>query len=69
MSDWFKRYRIDWIFEIVWIFGYINREHIMKKFGVSMQQASMDIRDAMSAYPNRIEYNKTTKRYEQKRGH
>lgn len=64
MSDWFKRTRIDWIFEMVEIYGFINREHIQTKFGVSTPQASMDLRDAMTARPGVIVYNPNAKRYE-----
>lgn len=62
MSDWFKRHRVEWIAEMVEIYGFINREHIMKKFGVSEPQASVDLREARSQ--QLVEYNVTTKRYE-----
>lgn len=66
MSDcnWFVRHRQDWIAEIVSIFGFINREHIEKKFGISTPQASIDLRLYQEEHPGAIEYNKTTKRYE-----
>lgn len=64
MSDWFKNHRIDWIAEMIRIYGFINREHIEKKFSVSTPQASMDLRDAMKQHPNVIRYNPSTKRYE-----
>lgn len=64
MSDWFKRTRIEWIAEMVEIYGFINREHIQAKFGVSTPQASIDLREAMTARPGLIAYNTSTKRYE-----
>lgn len=64
MSDWFKNARLMWIRESVEIFGFINREHIEKKFGVSTPQASVDIQEAMRRYPDVMVYNKSTKRYE-----
>ncbi|MER9471032.1 hypothetical protein [Mesorhizobium sp. M0520] len=64
MSDWFKRTRVAWIAEMVEIYGFINREHIQTKFGVSTPQASYDLRDAMAAYPGLIVYNTSAKRYE-----
>ncbi|TIW09542.1 MAG: hypothetical protein E5V66_22300 [Mesorhizobium sp.] len=64
MSDWFKRTRIAWIAEMVEIYGFINREHIQTKFGVSTPQASYDLRDAMAAMPGLIVYNTSSKRYE-----
>lgn len=64
MAKWFKAQRIAWISETVDIFGFINREHIERKFGVSTPQASLDLRDAMAAYPDLIVYNRSAKRYE-----
>ena len=66
MSDcnWFARHRQDWIAETVRIFGFINREHIERKFGVSTPQASMDLRQYQDENPGMIDYNRSTKRYE-----
>jgi hypothetical protein len=63
MSTWFRQTRLEWIHESVRIFGFINREHIMMKFGVSMPQASIDIRDAMKRWPDLMRYDASTKRY------
>lgn len=43
---WFTEHRLAWIKESVEIFGFINREHIQKKFGISTPQASYDLREA-----------------------
>lgn len=64
MSDWFKRHRVEWIIEMIEIYGFINREHIEKKFGVSTPQASVDLQAAMRQNPGLIRYNRNTKRYE-----
>jgi len=64
VSNWFHQTRIAWIKESVEIFGFINREHVQRKFGVSTPQASYDIRDAMKAWPDLMRYNTATKRYE-----
>lgn len=61
--NWFAKARQDWINETVRVFGYINREHIVKKFGVSTPQASMDLQEFMRANPGRIVYDKSMKRY------
>jgi hypothetical protein len=66
MSDWFQNHRQEWILEIVRIFGFINREHIEKKFNVSTPQASTDLREVMARWPELIEYNRSAKRYERK---
>jgi hypothetical protein len=64
MSNWFQNQRIAWIKESVEIFGFIQREHVQKKFGISTPQASADIGDCMAENPNLMVYNKSAKRYE-----
>lgn len=61
---WFVRYRQAWIAETVRVFGFINREHIERKFGISTPQASVDLQLFQSENPRVIHYNKSTKRYE-----
>lgn len=61
---WFSEHRLAWIKETVEIFGFINREHIQKKFGVSTPQASINLRAAQARWPDLVAYNKSTKRYE-----
>jgi hypothetical protein len=61
--NWFTDQRQRWIAETVGIFGFINREHIVRKFGVSVPQASTDLRDFQRMHPKAIEYDKTAKCY------
>ena len=61
---WFEEQRMEWIGETIRIFGFINREHIIKKFGVSMPQASNDLSTFIRNNPETILYNTTTRRYE-----
>jgi hypothetical protein len=61
---WFQRQRSEWIIETVKIFGFINREHIERKFEITSAVASTDLRDVMAAHPDLIRYNKNAKRYE-----
>ena len=60
---WFQNYRMEWIGETLRIFGFINREHIQRKFGISTPQASLDLRQFMTKNPCMISYDKSTKRY------
>jgi hypothetical protein len=67
MSDrWFFQHRQEWIAETFRVFGFINREHIERKFGMSTPQASVDLAAFQKAYPNAVFYNKSSKRYESK---
>ena len=61
---WFEKHRIKWIAETVHIFGFINRSHIVKKFGVSIPQASYDLSKFQKDNPGVIKYNTSLKRYE-----
>lgn len=60
---WAEDYRQNWIAETLRVFGYINREHIMKKFGISMPQASLDLRTFQKAHPGAVRYDLSAKRY------
>jgi len=64
MSSWFVTHRIEWIVETLRIFGFINRDHIMRKFGVSVPQASADLQATIAAHPDLMRYNVSAKRYE-----
>ena len=46
------------------IYGFINREHIRRKFEVSTPQASADIQRFIDANPGVLTYNTSAKRYE-----
>lgn len=60
---WFKAYRMEWIAETVRIFGFINREHMQRKFGLSTPQASIDLRDFQRLNPKLVVYDISSKRY------
>lgn len=60
---WFAEYRVAWIKESAEIFGTVRREHIMKKFGVSPAQASLDLREVQSRWPELLRYDLHEKIY------
>lgn len=62
--NWFKQQRLEWIKEMVEIYGFIQRDHIQKKFRVSVPQASADLRDVQNIWPALMRYNSSAKRYE-----
>jgi hypothetical protein len=61
--NWFVRQRQNWIAETLRVFGFINREHVMRKFGISQPQASMDLARYRSKHPRSVAYDLTAKRY------
>lgn len=65
MTDtWFVAYRQSWIAEMLLVYGFINREHLERKFGISTPQASTDLRLFQERNEGAMEYNTSTKRYE-----
>ena len=60
---WFERYRREWIAEMLTIYGFINREHLQKKFGISVPQASKDLQTFMKSYPYAMRYDANRKCY------
>jgi hypothetical protein len=54
---------MEWIAETLRVFGFINREHLERKFGLSTPQASIDIRNYLKANPDTAIYSVTEKRY------
>lgn len=63
---WFEDRRLEWIGEMLSIYGFINREHLERKFGISTPQASLDLKKFQEQFPDVCTYNTTTKRYERK---
>lgn len=61
--NWFAGQRQIWILETIRVFGFINREHLMKKFGISLPQSSNDLREFQLRYPNVLTYDKSQKCY------
>lgn len=60
---WFEQHRQEWIAETLRIFGFINRHHLTKKFGVSTVQASTDLQRFQKDHPNNMTYDMSAKRY------
>lgn len=61
--NWFQKQRQEWIAETLRVFGYINREHIERKFGVSTPQASTDLRAFQVLNPGVMVYDTRHKCY------
>lgn len=55
--------RLRFIEFCLYHFGEINREHIAEYFGMSLVQASLDIREYSKLAPRNVYYDKSTRRY------
>lgn len=62
--SWAHDYRMNWIAEMLRVYGFINRAHIKRMFGVSEPQASADLGAFMKERPGVMTYNSTSKRFE-----
>ena len=60
---WFEEKRMEWITETLRVFGFINRDHLMRKFGISKPQASNDLTAFQCAHPGTVSYDLSAKRY------
>ncbi len=54
---------MEWIEETLRVFGFINRQHLMRKFFISLPQASMDLNRFQEMFPGRMHYDLASKRY------
>ncbi len=63
-GSWFQETRLEWMFESIQIFGYLNREHVKRKFEISEAQSALDFREAKRRWPAYFQYNPNQKRYE-----
>ena len=68
MTDWFLDQRMAWIAESLKIFGFINRAHIIQKFGISTAQAALDMREFNRRHPGAMHYDAKRKCYVKGRG-
>lgn len=60
---WFTNYRMDWIMETLRVFGFINRNHLVRKFELSKAQASADINTFQALHPGAMAYDSSRKCY------
>jgi hypothetical protein len=61
--NWFAEQRQSWIAEMLNIYGFINREHLQRKFAVSQPQASKDLNLFVRQYPQAVTYDLSRKCY------
>lgn len=60
---WFQRQRMEWIAEMLHIYGFVQRQHLERKFGVSVPQASLDLAAFARLHPKAMKYDLSLKRY------
>lgn len=60
---YFEQLRISWIVETIKIFGFINRRHVVKKFGVTQHVVSSDFSKVQEMHPDLMKYDASQKCY------
>ena len=63
MMTWCEQQRQLWIKEMLMVYGFINREHLQRKFGISQPQASKDLQRFQRKYPSAVRYDLSRKAY------
>lgn len=61
--NWFGEHRLAWIAETLHVFGFINRRHLERKFGISTAQAAIDFAEFNKRNPTAMTYIPSEKRY------
>lgn len=63
MPTWFEDERQAWIAEMLDVYGFINRQHLQRKFRISVPQASADLQTFQRNSPGAMRYDTTRKAY------
>jgi DeoR/GlpR family transcriptional regulator of sugar metabolism len=61
--NWFTQQRQDWIALMLRVYGHINRQHLMRMFGISQAQATLDFNRFNEADPSAMTYDPIRKTY------
>ena len=61
--SWAQEYRMNWIDEMLRLYGFINRRHIMMKFRVSVPQANADLSVYKKLHAETVHYDASAKVY------
>ncbi|WP_291732280.1 hypothetical protein [Leisingera sp. F5] len=61
--NWFAERRQEWIAQMLAVYGFINRQHLMRNFGISGAQAALDFNRFNDAHPNAMTYDNRRKTY------
>lgn len=61
---WFADHRQDWIAEMLRVYGFINRQHLMRRFEISGAQAANDFNRFNEERPGVMLYDNRAKTYQ-----
>lgn len=61
--NWFANQRQDFITDMLHVYGFINRTHLMRKYNISNAQAAIDFKAYNLKHPNAMKYDKHQRAY------
>lgn len=61
--SWCAEQRQIWIADMLAVYGFLNREHLQRKFSISQPQASHDLRTFLRTHPHAVTYDQSRKCY------
>ncbi|WP_243612961.1 hypothetical protein [Shimia aestuarii] len=61
--NWFANHRQEWIAQMLRTYGFVNRQHLMRHFGISSAQAAVDFRTFNDQNPGVMIYDARRKTY------
>lgn len=61
--NWFADQRQNWIAQMLKVYGFINRQHLMRNFGISNAQAALDFKSFNNTNPGEMLYDSTQRCY------
>lgn len=61
--NYFTEHRQQWIADMMRVYGFINRVHLQRKFGISVPQASKDLVVFHQAHIHHVHYDLSKKCY------
>jgi hypothetical protein len=61
--SWFADQRQNWITQTLKVYGFINRQHLMRNFGISNAQAALNFKSFNIENPGEMAYDNIQKCY------
>jgi hypothetical protein len=61
--NWFGKIRQDWIAQMLRVYGFVNRFHLMRQFEISSAQAALDIKRFNETNAGAMTYDASRKTY------
>lgn len=68
-GSWERERRLDYIDFRMLTVGHVRRTDLVRTFGISLPQASIDLNGFLICYPDSFTYDKSGKRYAARKGY